>query len=176
MLICLQKTAANHPQRNVMENKTNILKKLHAIMSEVSFIEKDKKNDFHGYAYASEQAIKQTIHPLLVKHGVLFTIAVDNTSQHALTVTTQKGQSTSNLTEARIDYHFYDVESGEVLSGTFVGMGEDKGDKGLYKAITGAIKYILTSTFLIPTGDDPENEKPAKKAVKSNYQGVNEFN
>jgi len=32
---------------------------------------------------------------------------------------------------------------------------------GIYAAVTGAIKYALTSTFLIPTGDDPEQDRGA---------------
>lgn len=140
-----------------MENKINsVYKKLHAIMSEVDYIQKDKKNDFHKYNYASEQAIKQTLHPLLVKHNVLFSLAVD------------KVEMIGGLTIANCTYNFIDIETGDVLEGTFVGQGEDKGDKGIWKAITGVIKYIMTSTFLIPTGDDPENdtEKPAKSKTE----------
>lgn len=132
----------------------NILKKLHEIMSKVDFIEKDKTNTFHGYKYASEQAIKETLHKLLVDHKVLFTLEALNFSSHHQPLEKEK----DTITNIEFKYHFWDVESGEELSGNFVGSGEDKGDKGTYKAITGAVKYILTSTFLIPTGDDPENE------------------
>ena len=124
-------------------------------MSEVEFIEKDKTNEFHNYQYASEQAIKQTIHPLLVKHGVLFTLSC------------LESTNVGEITTAKFTYHFYDVESGEELTGCFVGQGQDKGDKGIYKAITGAIKYILTSTFLIPTGLDPESEEPVRSSQRS---------
>jgi hypothetical protein len=45
------------------------------------------------------------------------------------------------------------------------GQGGDKnkngvGDKGLYKAITGANKYLLFKLFQIETGDDPETYDP----------------
>ena len=132
-----------------------ILTKLHTIMSEVDIIEKDAVNTFHKYKYTSEFAIKNTMHPLLVKHGVLFTI-------EALPPIVKEYKNLKGdlklITDVPVNYCFYDVVSGEKLCGTFVGTGEDSGDKGTYKAITGAIKYILTSTFLIPTGDDPENE------------------
>lgn len=128
-----------------------ILAKLHAIMKEVDFIAKDKTNDFHKYNYASEQAIKETLHKLLVDHGVLFILSSSNI------------RHTGTLTDIDCIYKFYDVESGEYLEGTFIGTGEDKLDKGTYKAITGALKYILTSTFLIPTGDDPEKTSSQSK-------------
>lgn len=131
----------------------NILTKLHIIMSKVDFIVKDKTNTFHGYDYASESAIKETLHKLLVEHKVLFTLSAQNLRRN------------DTLTDIDFEYGFYDIESGEVFKGTFVGTGEDKLDKGTYKAITGALKYILTSTFLIPTGDDPE-KIPQKQIIK----------
>ena len=51
-----------------------------------------------------------------------------------------------------------DAQSGESLSSTIIGSGQDKGDKGPYKAYTGAQKYFLMKTFMIPTGDDPEKD------------------
>lgn len=140
---------------NTTNNTTNkqILNKLHKIMSEVPVIEKDKTNTFHGYSYASEAIIKQTIQPLLVKHGILFHLEVGSV------------QRTGTIEHLNCIYHFTDIESAETLSGSFIGSGEDKGDKATYKAITGAIKYILTSTFLIPTGDDPENENGQLKKL-----------
>lgn len=140
----------------------NILKKLHAIMSEVERIEKDKTNEFHRYKYASEQAIKEAIHPLLVKHKVLFTTNVTNARREVYV--TAKG-ARGAITDIDLAYTFHDVESGEALTGTFQGTGDDGADKGTYKAITGAIKYILTSTFLIPTGDDPEVETSNDKVT-----------
>ena len=135
-----------------METKT-ILQKLHAIMGEIDRIAKDKKNDFHNYQYASEQAIKEALHPLLVKHGVLFTVDASNVRREAY-VTNKGGRGA--ITDVDMEYRFHDVKTGDFISGKFVGTGDDSADKGTYKAITGAIKYILTSTFLIPTGDDPE--------------------
>lgn len=41
----------------------------------------------------------------------------------------------------------------------WVGVGADiGGDKGIYKAYTGGLKYALLSLFLIPTTDDPERD------------------
>lgn len=130
-----------------------ILLKLHAIMSEVDYIQKDKKNTFFNYTYASEKAIKEALHGLLVKHKVLFAVSVTGLRRE---VYTTKEEKRGSITDVDMVYRFYDVESGECLEGPFIGTGDDGADKGTYKAITGAIKYILTSTFLIPTGDDAE--------------------
>ena len=39
------------------------------------------------------------------------------------------------------------------------GQGIDAGDKAPYKAMTGALKYALLQSFLLATGDDPEDER-----------------
>ena len=145
-----------------MENSNiKILQKLLAIMEDVGSLEKDKKNQMQNYEYLSESAVKHAIQPLLVKYKVVFTIEARGQKRENIGQT--KTGSTMFNTDVELLYVFYDAESGESLSGVFVGTGSDTGDKGVYKAITGAIKYILTSTFLIPTGEDPEDEKEAKK-------------
>ncbi len=60
------------------------------------------------------------------------------------------------LTTVKMTFTFVDGESGEQYSVTYYGTGDDKGDKGVYKAYTGCLKYFLMKTFLVPTGDDPE--------------------
>jgi hypothetical protein len=50
-------------------------------------------------------------------------------------------------------------DSDEILSVPSYGEGRDSGDKAPYKALTGALKYALIQTFLIATGDDPEEER-----------------
>ena len=122
-------------------------------MTDIERVGKDKKNDFHGYKYASEQAIKEALHPLLVKHGVIFQVNAKNVRREVF-VSNKGGRAA--VTDLDLEYSFFDVGTGESIQGTFAGTGDDAADKGTYKAITGAIKYILTSTFLIPTGDDPE--------------------
>jgi len=57
---------------------------------------------------------------------------------------------------------FVDTESGESFSCIFYGDGSDSNDKAIYKAITGAQKYALMKTFLVATGDDPEQDRQAE--------------
>ena len=150
----------------------NILKKLHAVMTDVSYIQKDKRNAFHGYNYASEYAIKDRMHEAFVQHGIMFTLSCKEVRNE--NIVTDKGKSETRTT-AMFAYALIDIESGESLEGTFFGSGQDSADKSLYKAVTGAIKYILTSTFLIATGDDPEDDgtpahlaKPEAKTAPAN--------
>ena len=135
---------------------SSVFKKIHACMKNLSFIEKDKKNTFHNYMYASEEAIKKAVHAELVANGLVFTVTMEECIQTE--TTNQKGNKTY-ITNVKVNYCFTDIDTGDKLCGIFYGTGEDAMDKGTYKALTGAIKYILTTTFLIATGDDPENDK-----------------
>ena len=104
-----------------MSDKIKILTKLHAIMSEVGYIQKDKKNTHQNYNYASEKAIKEVFQPKLVDHKVI--LKVDCIGQEIDRSTTAKGGK-STLTLADFEYTFYDVESGESITGQFQGQGE----------------------------------------------------
>lgn len=144
--------------------KLTLKQKLHAIMSEVSYIQKDKRNDFHRYNYASEAAIKERMHEMLVKYGVLFScdpVAVVSDRERP----TKSGSEIVSLLQ--FSYCFEDVDSDDKREGLFFGSGADGADKGCYKAITGAIKYVLTTRFLIPTGDDPEEEEAAQPKTRT---------
>jgi hypothetical protein len=137
-----------------MENK-NILKKLNAIFQEVGEVKKDGLNKAFNYAYVTEAQLKRVLQPLLKKYGVIF----------KLDVLEQKIDFSGKmpLTLITVRYTFFDTESGESLEGTFCSQGSDTGDKGVFKAVTGAIKYILSSVFLIPTGGDPEEDEEESK-------------
>jgi hypothetical protein len=135
-----------------MENElptgvNSVYKKIHNIMTSIGIIEKDKTNDFHKYKYASEFAIKKAVHEALVNEKLILQLSEKSHTKEA------------NITTVTFEYCFIDIETGDKMCGLFSGSGEDKGDKGLYKAFTGCLKYLLTTTFLIPTGDDPENDK-----------------
>jgi hypothetical protein len=56
-------------------------------------------------------------------------------------------------------YTFADVDSSEEVVAKVAGQGLDPGDKAPYKAMTGALKYALLQSFLLATGDDPEDER-----------------
>ena len=153
------------------ENNTKILAKIHAVMCDVEYIQKDKVNQHHGYSYASELAIKQALGAAFRKHSIVFQLETMEAS--TLPVELGKYDKAGDVrmsTIAKCRYTFWDVASGESLSGEFMSSGPARDDKGLWAATTNAIKYILTSTFLIPTGDDAESDvnhpAPQPKAAK----------
>ena len=49
-----------------------------------------------------------------------------------------------------------DAESGETVSCSGIGSGQDPGDKAAMKACTASLKYAWMMTLAMATGDDPE--------------------
>ena len=74
-------------------------------------------------------------------------------------ISTEAPRSSSDrIARVVMNYRFVDARSGEELSVRVAGEGADPGDKAPYKAMTGALKYALLQSFLLSTGDDPEDE------------------
>jgi hypothetical protein len=134
-----------------------ILNKLLDIQSKISAVEKEGYNEHGNYNFISDQQLTPMIKTLLEKHNVKFS---PNSVDMIDARVNPKGNQL--VYAVRVSYSFTDIDSGESYYGTMVGTGGDMTDKGIYKAITGAIKYIFIKHFLIPTQDDPENEKKAK--------------
>jgi hypothetical protein len=107
----------------------------------------------------------------MVKHGLILIPSVQQVSS-----VDQYGNTTVS-----IHYTLAHV-SGAVWSTPIIaaGCGNDRnksgiGDKGLYKALTGANKYLLFKLFQIETGNDPEegagdrNREAANNAARQFY-------
>lgn len=132
---------------------SNITKAILAVMSGVSFVQKAGKNEFHNYKYATEGDALAALRPHLIANElVIISDVVESFNPDEFGNTTVKVQY-------RIIH-----SSGEEIVCHFVGCGNDRsskggiGDKGVYKALTGANKYFLLKTFQLETGDDPERD------------------
>jgi hypothetical protein len=128
---------------------------LHAVMQDVSYVQRTGQNKFHNYRYAGEADLLEKLRPALLRHGLLLIPSAQEASpadQHG------------NVT-VRVEYTLVHKD-GDVWPDKIgaVGCGNDRskdgkiGDKGVYKALTGANKYLLFKLFQIETGDDPEKD------------------
>jgi len=121
----------------------------------VDGMEKTGRNDHHKYDYVEAANVLRAIRKELYERQVIVLPGASNI-QH-LDARGGKGF----ITNVDLSYTFINVEDpGESpIVIPWVGEGADTGgDKGLYKAFTGALKYMLLDLFLIPTGDDPETD------------------
>jgi hypothetical protein len=132
-----------------------LIKKLAKVMQEVKYIEKKGHNKFHNYKYATESDVAEKVREVLAENNVMM---IPNMKEHSVrTHETAKGK-TEYIATVLIEFTFMDGDTGETFSFCMAGEGQDSGDKAYYKAITGAQKYALMKAFMIPTGDDPEQD------------------
>lgn len=137
----------------------SLIKKLSEIMAIVKPIAKRGHNDFHNYDYATEADIVEAVRGELAKRNLMILPRVTRREAINVVRTTSKGDKSATLTYADMTFAIEDGDSGEVREFPWTGCGEDSGDKGIYKAMTGSEKYFLLKLFLIPTGDDPERDR-----------------
>jgi hypothetical protein len=128
-------------------------------MEEVSYLEKKGFNDHFKYSFLSEADCKAAVSAAFRKHGLVL----------GRTEVEPVGEITGKAAVVRVRLLVADVDgeasepwrtAGVTFEG--VGAGSDSSDKAPMKATAAAIKYALTTAFLIATGDDPEKEANAE--------------
>lgn len=131
------------------ESKGKLASKLVQILDTMGSVNKSGHNKHQNYHYATENDILETIRPELVKHKIFIFFSVEEVTKE------------DHITTVRVKYTFVDGSTGEEFVTYSAGQGADKQDKGIYKAITGAHKYMFMKNFLMETNDDPENDGQA---------------
>jgi hypothetical protein len=134
-------------------------------MQAVKRIAKRGRNDFHKYDYATEADIAEVIRKELAARNVMLYPAVSSYVIHELP--DKAGKARDPLTILSMAFEFRCGDTQESISKPWLGVGQDSGDKGCYKAMTGGEKYFLLKTFLIPTGDDPEREERQERQAQA---------
>lgn len=128
----------------------NIYSRILAIMSELDYIERGKKTVNGQYRFVSHDQVTATLHPYLVKHGIVVVPSVEEVKQEG------------NRTEVKLTVSFVNAEAPQDnFTLRSIGYGVDSGDKGPGKAISYAYKYALLKTFCLETGDDPDMDANA---------------
>lgn len=146
-----QKTTQKEPARPAVAA-------LCRVMASVGRIPKRGRNAFHGYDYATEADIVDHVRDAMAREGLLMVTDIEDITISAPEVVPGEKRPQA-ITLIRMNVTFVHAESGDGLRIKWAGSGQDSGEKGLYKAMTGGEKYALLKTLLIPTGDDPEKDR-----------------
>lgn len=146
-------------------SERKLVGKLAEVMKRVKYIQKAGFNDFHRYKYATEADVNEQVREVLAELNV---VMIPNVKNHSYREHINKNGKVEYIVTVEVEFTFYDGDTGETISFTTFGEGQDAGDKGTYKAITGAQKYALMKAFMIPTGDDPEGDSGVDERNKDN--------
>jgi hypothetical protein len=141
----------NQPERS-------LVRKLNEIKKQVGYLKKTGENKSQKYKYVEESAVIEAVRELMIERNLMI---FPETPEITVTPSgTSSGGAQKNLTTVKMVFTLEDGDSGETRTVSMGGQGVDPGDKGIYKAETGANKYALLKLFQIPTGDDPELDDP----------------
>lgn len=143
----------NTEHKRQSESVNHLAAKLARIMGEVGKVEKNGRNEHFRYDYVTENDLVYAVRSKLAEAGVM---VLESTVSQKVGQFKNAKDEPFFLTEVETEHTFVDGESGEWFTVKSQGQGSDNGDKGGYKAITGAMKYFIYKNFMIPTGDDPE--------------------
>ena len=134
----------------------NLKQKLAEVRRRICYIQKRGHNERFNYSYVTAADIAGAVGDALAELEVVVIPRLESITHE--NISPNPGYS-DRLTRVVMTYTFMDVNSAEELTVKMPGEGRDPGDKGPYKAMTGALKYALLQSFLIATGDDPEDER-----------------
>lgn len=132
-----------------MSTPTAIHKKLVKVAAALGWVEKRGQHG-QGYSYAQAVDIFAAVRKELAAENVSFLF-----SQDEVTIHYPEGKSEQHVT-IKGSYVFTDGDTGESVMGHWTGFDKDNAGKALWKALTGGLKYVFITNFLLPTGDDPE--------------------
>lgn len=136
-------------------SKAKIAAKLLAVAKSVGWVEKRGKNEAQKYDYVMAADIAAELRGKLYEQGVIVTASCGTPTTKEYTSSQGKPM---RITTVSVRWTFIDSESGEEISVSVPGEAMDSGDKAVYKAMTGSLKYAMMMNFLLPTGDDPEKD------------------
>ena len=110
-------------------------------------------NKFDKYSYATEEDWCAATMPGLLDNGLALVFSVTEVADATERKTKSGGVEYSRVVSgtARL-FH----TSGQWIEVSVCGEGQDRGDKAIYKALTGMKKYGYALVFALPTSDDPE--------------------
>ncbi len=149
------------------ERTKNLYEKLVEVGKEIDHLEKSRENTAQNYKFVPYKAYAHAARKKLYERGVLLTI--DFPEVQFSRVQTAKG---AELDVARVKARgiALDSRTGEAIERFAWGSGMDHGDKAVYKAETGAMKYLLRGLFLIPDeADDPEADEKLDRETAPEY-------
>ena len=129
------------------------------VIAERGYVKADARNDHFKYSYLSDEAVLGHVRGSMAANGLML---IPGTVEH----------STQNSIITTVTSYTLAHTSGEWMRVQVVAQGQDKADKGPYKAATGALKYALRQVFLIPTGDDPEKAAQAERESRKAALGI----
>lgn len=148
--------------REMMLLKAKMAEKKLKVIESTGSVPKLGRNDFNKYDYAMAADTFE-----IVRKALSVGIAITAEVLSVESVMPKEGAK-QILTKIWMLYSLTDTETGYTEWIRWPGEAADTGDKGLYKAMTNALKYFCFQQFILPTGLDVETDSPELTGDKPN--------
>ena len=132
-----------------------LVNKVLGAAAESGYVQKAGKHG-QGYMYADDEAITTKFREAMLSQGVLV-FPEEIEVKHIQVFEDPQGKAPNVL--VTIGGHFTVTDGGATFKVSSLGQGLDRGDKAIYKAMTGFKKYAYRHLVMMATGDDPEQAR-----------------
>ena len=130
----------------------NLAQKIVLVMDAIDAVEKLGRNEAQKYTYQRATDVTKEVRREFIKQGLVFVTDIKKVKL----IQIPRDRGTPNIIVV-VKGKFTITDGVDKISFKGAGMGQDVGDKGIYKAITGMLKYGLRTLLLLPDEkDDPE--------------------
>jgi len=149
----------------------SLVAKLAEACDAVGGVEKLGKNEQQNYKYVKAADVAKAIRHELFKRGIV--IIPNEISAEYSEFPTKSG---GTMRECRLIVDYNVTDGAETLHFMAFGTAFDSGDKAIWKAKTGVLKYFLRGLGLIPDEkDDPEFDEHGETIIKRTPAEQKEF-
>jgi hypothetical protein len=137
----------------------NIHQRLHAVMKDIDYVQKEDKKVNGQYTFVSHDAVTAKCRKAFIENGIISVPTIINHEREWVLTKTKNGEIQKIMTTVEVGIEFINIDNPEDRAKTVsIGYGLDDQDKGLGKAYSYAVKYGYLKALGLETGDDPEQE------------------
>lgn len=141
----------------VRDTTLNIHQRMHAVMLDVGYIQKNKMVD-GKFPVVTHDAVTAKLRPSLLRHGILVIPSVE--SHNIAAQWESKTGVRMTLTECDATVAFINIDKpADHITVTGFGYGIDNQDKGPGKCMSYIVKMAMLKCFSLESGDDPDQDQ-----------------
>ena len=130
--------------------------KLNQLYVVIDHVEKSRFNEGQKYNYVPAVEVVRAVRKALIELRLYAEINFNFDGAPYTIARAKTPGAPFSAVNVRCVVKILDLDSEETSTGSALGSGADTGDKAVYKAQTGAIKYALKNACLAPDERDPE--------------------
>lgn len=148
-----------------------LAQKIAAVTAAVKHPPQSGHNKFHNYKYSTRDDIFGVIRGELAERGVAVLPSVMSVERDSTGRTSKSGAVTMRFA-VRVSIVMVDSETGEEAEQIWEGESHTEDDKGVPQAVTQALRFWATNTFMLLDGSDEQMYgKPGTQAPTSSSSG-----